>query len=65
MTLSPTAIFWIGYAVMFVGLSAVWVMATDGPARTSTARRARHVRILVTTFLVGAFLVAARLASFP
>jgi hypothetical protein len=65
MNLSPVTVFWIGYGVMTIGLCALWVMATDGPARTPTARRARNVRILVTVFLVGAVLVAARLASLP
>lgn len=65
MILHPVTVFWIGYGVMAIGLCALWVMWTDGPARWPSARRARNVRILVTSFLIGTVLVVARLASLP
>lgn len=65
MNLSPVTVFWIGYGVMMIGLSAVWVLFADGPVLKPTARRTRNARILVTAFVIGAVLVAARLASLP
>lgn len=65
MNLSPVTVFWIGYGIMAIGLCALWVLFTDGPAPWPSARRTRNARILVTAFLIGAVLGAARLASLP
>jgi len=50
---------------MMIGLAALWILHTDGLIFSREARRVRNARILVTTFLIGAVLVVARLASLP